>query len=110
MKVIELLNKIANGEDIPNVIMFWDREYILDKEYSCYLNQIDGNTFIDLMDNNNDNFQCFLNDEVYPVETNWYRKNSEYKKKYQQLLEKVNRVNQEMDELRKEYGIKKYNR
>ena len=110
MKIIELLNKIANEEEIPDAVMFWDREYILDKEYNCYLYQTGGNQFIDLMDNNNDNFTCFLNDEVYPLANNWYIKNREYKKKYQQLLEKVNKVNQEMDELRKEYGIKKYNR
>ena len=78
MKVIELLNKIANGEEVPKIIRFWEREYILDEEYNCYLHQCGGNDFIDLLDNNNDDLKCFLNDEVQ-VEFNSYKKRNNNK-------------------------------
>lgn len=68
MKIIDLLNKIAKGEEVPKIIKFWEREYILDEEYNCYLHQTGGNEFIDLLDNNNDDLQCFLNDEVEIIE------------------------------------------
>lgn len=64
MRVIDLLNKIANGKEVPKKLCFWEREYIYDKEYNCYLHQVAGNEFIDLLDNNNDDLQSFLNDEV----------------------------------------------
>ena len=64
MKVIELLNKIANGEKVPKVIYFWEREYIYDEDYNCYMHQTGANEFINLLDNDNDDSYCFLNDEV----------------------------------------------
>lgn len=64
MKVIELLNKIANGEKVPKVIYFWEKEYIYDEEYNCYMHQTGANEFINLLDNDNDDSYCFLNDEV----------------------------------------------
>lgn len=64
MKVIELLNKIAKGEKVPKVIYFWEREYIYDEEYNCYMHQTGANEFINLLDNDNDDSYCFLNDEV----------------------------------------------
>lgn len=64
MKVIELLNKIANGEKVPKVIYFWEREYIYDEEYNCYMHQTGANEFINLLDNDTDDSYCFLNDEV----------------------------------------------
>ena len=68
MRVIDLLNKIANGEEVPKKLCFWEREYIYDKEYNCYLCQVADNEFIDLLDNNNDDLQSFLNDEVEILE------------------------------------------
>jgi len=64
MKIIDLLNKIANGEKVPKVIYFWEREYIYDEEYNCYMHQTGANEFINLLDNDTDDSYYFLNDEV----------------------------------------------
>jgi len=36
MKVIDLLNKIANGEDVPKKIKFLDKQYTFEEEYKKY--------------------------------------------------------------------------
>lgn len=68
MKVIELLNKIANGEEVPNKIRF----------DNTYWNRICGKKYVYYIDDNNDNdlFIYFfrknltfsLNDEVEIIE------------------------------------------
>lgn len=118
MKVIDLLNMIANGDKLPDRVYFWDREYILDKEYNCYLHQIDGNKFIDLLDNNNDDLQCFLNDNIncikppkekikklHPINilpslcgSEKKRKQFEIDSRIEQLFDKVNEIIDELED------------
>ena len=66
MKVIDLLNKIANGEEIPQLIK-WNG-YVYDKlgcEYYM-LNDRDITLFGDILDTNGK----YLNDEVEIIEDN----------------------------------------
>ena len=43
MKVIDLLNKIANGEEVPKRIKVVFNEFIYDKVTDRYVNTIEGN-------------------------------------------------------------------
>ena len=61
MKVIDLLNKIANGEEVPKKIKYNDLEYELDKEQDDYMLVYAG-----LLDDINTFNQ--LNDEVEIIE------------------------------------------
>lgn len=61
MKVIDLLNKIANGEEIPNQIKYYGLEYTLDKKQDDYMIVCSG-----LLDDINTFSQ--LNDEVEVIE------------------------------------------
>lgn len=62
MKIIELLNKIANNEDVPKKIKYDDMIFKLN-EYNCYINDNDL-IFIDSLIPNLNN----LNDEVEIIE------------------------------------------
>ena len=100
MKVIDLLNKIANGEEVPEEIWFWDRKYIFDKDYECYMCQTGFNEFIDLLDNHNDNLSCFLNDDVEIVEEELEPINIEeflQVRKTKKILFLVNKINEIID-------------
>ena len=44
MKVIDLLNKIANNEEVPKEIKVYNENYIFDKKYKRYINQDNENT------------------------------------------------------------------
>ena len=70
IKVIDLLNKIANGEVVPKTILFWDKEYKFDDEYKCYMRKISEDIFDDFMDNNDAELDEFLNDTVEIIEDN----------------------------------------
>lgn len=59
MKIIEIFNKIANGEEVPKKIMFVGNEYRYDNIDNTYRNII-GNTNIGEMHN----LEFYLNDEV----------------------------------------------
>lgn len=37
MKVIDLLNKIANGEEVPSKIKYRDKIFVYDKDDQCYI-------------------------------------------------------------------------
>lgn len=78
MKIIDLLNKIANGEKVPKTILFWDKEYKLDDEYKCYMHKISEDIFDDLMNNNNDELDEFLNDTVEIIEDNDWEELKKY--------------------------------
>lgn len=62
MKIIDLLNKIANGETLPKKICYDDIIYILIDNgiYSWYKNEEGNEGFLD----NVSNVKDFLNDEV----------------------------------------------
>ena len=70
IKVIDLLNKIANSEVVPKTILFYDKEYKLDDEHKCYMHKISEDIFDDFMDNNNAELDEFLNDTVEIIEDN----------------------------------------
>lgn len=59
MKIIELLNKIANGEEVPKKIKYRNWLYEFKKNYNDYLCQYDS-----LLYRENDDVRQFLNDEV----------------------------------------------
>ena len=67
MKIIELLNKIANGEDVPKKIRFdntnWNR--ICGEKYVYYINDNDSDLFIYFF---RKNLTFSLNDEVEIIE------------------------------------------
>lgn len=63
MKVIDLLNKIANGEEVPKKIKYRDWLYEFEKDCNDYLCQYDS-----LLYRENDDVKQFLNDEVEMIE------------------------------------------
>ena len=68
MKVIDLLNKIANEENIPDAVMFWDREYILDKEFindDFDKNFAEYNAINAYLDTTGDKYAYYLSAEEY---------------------------------------------
>lgn len=48
MKIIELLNKIANGEEVPKKIKYRNKIFIYDKDNQCYIFE-DYNIYNDLL-------------------------------------------------------------
>lgn len=111
MKLIEIVNRVAINDEIPKRLKFDNRifEYIGEENASTplvflYRDEEDNSTFL-IRD-----YAISLDEEIEEVNDDWYAKNSEYKKKYQKLLDKVNKTMKEMDRLREQYGIKKYNR
>ena len=65
MKVIDLLNKIANGEEIPTKIKWCDVPFIYDKDKLDYVN----NGYFSLFrHDDNSNLTKMLNDEVEIIE------------------------------------------
>jgi translation elongation factor P/translation initiation factor 5A len=63
MKIIDLLNKIANGEEVPKKIKYKDFEYIYAKEIGWYRRIDDVGTYDEWFINKNR-----LNDEVEIIE------------------------------------------
>ena len=63
MKIIDLLNKIANGEkDLPNKIKFYDDKYELDEYWGEYITK-EGRYLFDYYD-----IPCILTDEIEIIE------------------------------------------
>ncbi len=63
MKIIDLLNKIANGEEVPKEIKYRDWLYEFEKDCNDYMCQYDS-----LLYRENDDVRQFLNDEVEIIE------------------------------------------
>ena len=67
MKVIDILDRIANGEEVPNKIRFdnieWNRVY--GEKNVCYIDEYDNDFFLHFFRNNLD---FTLNDEVEIIE------------------------------------------
>ena len=102
MKVIDLLTKIANGEEVPKKIRFnnieWNRVY--GEKNVCYIDEYDSDFFLCFFRNNLD---FTLNDEVEIIE--------EDKKieKIKQLCEYPNTDTYECWNTREEILVKKIN-
>ena len=63
MKIIDLLNKIANGEEVPKKIKYRDWLYEFEKDCNDYFCIYDS-----LLCRENDDVRQFLNDEVEILE------------------------------------------
>ena len=63
MKIIDLLNKIANGEEVPTIILFNSYKYRFDKIDRVYRN-IRGNSTLGEINE----LDLYLNDEVEIIE------------------------------------------
>lgn len=63
IKIIDLLNKIANGEEVPKKIKYRDWLYEFEKDCNDYMCQYDS-----LLYRENDDTRQFLNDEVEILE------------------------------------------
>lgn len=101
MKVIELLNRIANEEELPNKIRFnnieWNRVY--GEKNVCYIDEYDNDFFLHFFRNNLD---FTLNDEIEIIEkpknikkldennTNVLTNIIENRKKINEIIDKLN--------------------
>lgn len=67
MKIIDLLNKIANGKEVPKGIRYKCENWFYDEKNQDYINN-DSSTFLlsDLF--TDDIITCFINDEVEIIE------------------------------------------
>jgi len=50
MKIIDILNKIANGEEVPNKVSFLDKEYEYHKDHMDYFDSNWGSLFQRIID------------------------------------------------------------
>ena len=105
IKVIDLLNKIANSEEVPKKIKYhWEYEYRYDEDRNeyCYMNnqneRFDDEWFIIAM----------LNDEVEIIEEEKENekpiqelKNKRFTKNQKQIAGKINEVIRAINELKK---------
>lgn len=105
IKVIELLNKIANGEDLPKRIKIQDYVFELSKDYEHYYYNED----IEITHLINHNFSN-LNDEVEILEDNTeeieeipqYRIDNCTDYNYSYLAEKYNKLAKAVNQIRKD--------
>ena len=65
IKIIDLFNKIANGEEVPKRIKFNDVDYMFNATFDDY-ESLYGASW--LLKEHNDNLKSFLNDEVEIIE------------------------------------------
>ena len=111
MKIIDLLNKIANGEEVPEIILFNSYKYRFDKIDKVYRN-INGNStlgaVVELDIYLNDNVKIIkeekkipeklsdilrVDDLIPPVDENMY-------KIWQQTIKNQNKINEILDYLK----------
>lgn len=74
MRIIDLLNKIANGEEVPKIILFDSYKYRFDKVDRVYRN-IKGNSTLGTINE----LDLHLNDEVEILDDDDEEKESLYK-------------------------------
>ena len=99
MKVIDLLNKIANGEDVPNKIKYYGYvwEFLNNGVYSSYwFNDIELQDYLDgnILENLNDEVEIIEEDK----EIEYLRNQDFYIKK---VGDKVNELIKAVNELKK---------
>lgn len=63
MKIIDLLNKIANGEEVPKKIAYTNKTYLFEGEISNYVNEYSKYDFLI-----GEDITAMLNDEVKIIE------------------------------------------
>lgn len=77
IKVIDLLNKIANDKEVPNIIIVAEDKHYYNKDLKEYINQRTGEKLFE--DGYGKHLKYFLNDEVEIIE--------DYKKLYDEIIE-----------------------
>ena len=107
IKIIELLNKIANGEDLPKRIKIQDYVFELSKDYEHYYYNED----VEITHLINHNFSN-LNDEVEILEDNTeeieelfdYRtgENDLYNDNFDDMFRKINELVKAVNSIRKD--------
>lgn len=75
MRIIDLLNKIANGEEVPKKIYYRCSKYTYDDYMADYKRDIGTNLFTYLFSKERTN--CFINDEVEITEDKTFNKRVE---------------------------------
>ena len=105
MKVIDLLNKIANGEEVPKIILFNSYKYQFDKIDNVY-RRLNGNSTLGAIVE----LDIYLNDEVEIIEEDKKIKkldqtlnrldiNDDY---YRYIMENRFKINEIIDKINKE--------
>ena len=112
MKIIDLLNKIANGEEVPKRIKISDNYYHFDIDDSDYYNDADNkdtlmeniylhNAYVwlnkeaEILDDKEDkDIPLIPNDELYEIQGN---NNQQLNYNFKVLKEKINQVAEELN-------------
>ena len=130
MKVIDLLNKIANGEEVPKRIKISDNYYHFDIDDSDYYNDIDNkatlieniylhnayvwlNKEVEILDEEDKDIPLIPDDELYEISNSCTKDIYGFSKSgcdrdtalnynFKVLKEKINQVVEEFNEYRKE--------
>ena len=114
MKVIDLLNKIANGEEVPEKILYKEKIFEFDKLEKCYItSNFDNSVMNDLSIYLDDGLNMnSLNDEVEILEeqqdidiqplnpqTNYFKDGTDFV--YKLMYDKINELVQAVKQLDK---------
>ena len=120
MKVIDLLNKIANGEEVPKRIKISDNYYHFDIDDSDYYNDVDNkatlieniylhnayvwlNKEVEILDEEDKDIPLIPDDELHEFNTKEKILNlDKLNYNFKVLKEKINQVVEEFNEYRKE--------
>ena len=103
MKVIELLNKIANGEDVPEKFRF--AEQIFEKQGS-YIEDEDGDSIFDSMctdfSNINEEIEIIGEDKKiekieYSIDKDGYLSVNDFREHLLQIINKINEIIDKMN-------------
>ena len=106
MKIIDLLNKIANGEEVPKKIKIWGELFELQEIRDGY--KIYKDEHLDYLFGDDYDWECCLNDEIEIIEEpkeeleeidkiQYYYKNtygniSQHKKSETDIIDKINEL------------------
>lgn len=103
MRLVDLLVKIANGEEVPKKIRFQDRAFIFDKEVNDYKNEI-GLYFFESFTG----LTKFLNDKIEIIEEDTSKKikKIEYVKYTDEYVERSAKDPLHRIEIKKHYEVR----
>lgn len=103
MRLVDLLVKIANGEEVPKKIRFQDRTFIFDKEVNDYKNEI-GLYFFESFTG----LTKFLNDKIEIIEEDTSKKikKIEYVKYTDEYVERSAKDPLHRIEIKKHYEVR----
>lgn len=111
IKIIKLLNKIANGEEVPMVIEYKGTKYKYDKEAKTYyeVNQNKGiyisfdtdelNDYVEILEDNTEEIEEIDEEWTYiegQVEKTWSKSELELVEKFNKLAKAVNQIRKKM--------------